>query len=262
MELRKKYQQDTNESKAVPCPDPRCGLSFDLVDALQYHCQDTQSLDLIKFNPRGSTTSGALVKEDCEPKSLLKGLDDKTQTSFVNETVETKSSLCNKRFIPKDESNEKRKRGMPRKHCSVSSVTPPSTVSTIEPGGRRKRKFTRAKRRCRPAESRAVQEEDTESDSEVESSNEESQTELARAEESAPSEIEDEDYWEVEAILDDRDQSLGREYYVRWKGCSRVEDSWEPSSNFNQTEIIDEYERNKAAQHGSLSRKRGRPGKN
>jgi hypothetical protein len=115
VELKRDYYQGFDESKAVPCPDPRCGLSFDSVDALQYHCQDTQSLNLVKFIPRGSDTSRSIVEEDYESENLPKGLDDKPQVDFVNETVETISSVCVEHFVPKDESGVKGKRGRPKR---------------------------------------------------------------------------------------------------------------------------------------------------
>jgi len=139
MELEKEYNQDCDESKAIPCPDPRCGLSFDSIDALRHHCQDTLCINLLKFSPRGSAISRAIAKEDPKSESLLKGSDDKTQVDFVNETVERVSSLCVERFVPKDELGVKRKRGRPRKHCGVSSTAPPSTVSTNDPSEKRKR---------------------------------------------------------------------------------------------------------------------------
>jgi hypothetical protein len=87
-----------------------------------------------------------MAKEDPESESLLKGSDDKTQVSFVNETVERISSLCIERSVPKDESGVKRKRGRPRKLCDVSSTAPPSIISTNELGGKRKR--GRPRKRC------------------------------------------------------------------------------------------------------------------
>jgi hypothetical protein len=149
MKLEKEYNQDGDESKAFPCPDLRCGLSFDSVDALRYHCQDTLCINLLKFSPRGSTISRAIAKEDPESESLLKGSDDKTQVAqvgFVNETVEGISSRCIKRSVPKDGSGIKRKRGRPQKRCGVSSTAPPPIISTNEPGGERKR--GRPRKRC------------------------------------------------------------------------------------------------------------------
>ena len=41
----------TGESKAVPCPDPRCALSFDSIQDLQCHCQDVHCIERIKLDP-------------------------------------------------------------------------------------------------------------------------------------------------------------------------------------------------------------------
>ena len=42
---------ETGESKAVPCPDPRCALSFDSMQDLQCHCQDVHCIERIKLDP-------------------------------------------------------------------------------------------------------------------------------------------------------------------------------------------------------------------
>lgn len=38
------------ESIAVPCPDPRCALSFDSIQDLQCHCQDVHCVERIKLD--------------------------------------------------------------------------------------------------------------------------------------------------------------------------------------------------------------------
>jgi len=90
--------------------------------------------------------SCAIAKEDPESESLLKGLDDKIQVGFVNETVERISSLCIERSVPKDELGVKKKRGRLRKHCDVSFTALPSILSINELGGKRKR--GRLRKRC------------------------------------------------------------------------------------------------------------------
>lgn len=42
---------EAGESRAVPCPDPRCALSFDSIQDLQYHCQDVHCVERIKLDP-------------------------------------------------------------------------------------------------------------------------------------------------------------------------------------------------------------------
>ena len=39
------------ESIAVPCPDPRCALSFGSIQDLQCHCQDVHCVERIKLDP-------------------------------------------------------------------------------------------------------------------------------------------------------------------------------------------------------------------
>lgn len=80
----------------------------------------------------------------------------------------------------------------------------------------------------------------------------------------SPVEVQPEgDYWEVETILAHRDKSrrLGREYYVRWRGFSPAEDSWEPAGNFKEKETIRDYERDASDYTAPLKRCRGRPRK-
>ncbi|KEF62082.1 uncharacterized protein A1O9_00054 [Exophiala aquamarina CBS 119918] len=52
-ELEKKDElaQTSDERKATPCPDPRCGLSFDAVADLQYHAQDIHCCERTKACP-------------------------------------------------------------------------------------------------------------------------------------------------------------------------------------------------------------------
>jgi hypothetical protein len=85
-------------------------LSFDSVQDLRYHCHDSQGIDLFKFTllksrPRGKKRS---AEASSRPESKKRRID------FVNETVETLSSLD--RLIPEDEAGGTPRRGRPRKH--------------------------------------------------------------------------------------------------------------------------------------------------
>jgi hypothetical protein len=99
-----------DESKSFQCPDTRCGLSFDSVQDLRYHCHDSQGIDLIKFTPLKSRARGKKrsVEASSGPESKKRRID------FVNETVETLSSPD--RLIPEDEAGGKPRRGRPRKY--------------------------------------------------------------------------------------------------------------------------------------------------
>jgi Reverse transcriptase (RNA-dependent DNA polymerase)/RNase H-like domain found in reverse transcriptase/Integrase zinc binding domain/Chromo (CHRromatin Organisation MOdifier) domain/Integrase core domain len=57
-----------------------------------------------------------------------------------------------------------------------------------------------------------------------------------------PIDIEGEEYWEVERVLDERRTKAGTKFLVRWKGFSEAEDSWEPAGNFRDCkEAIREF---------------------
>jgi hypothetical protein len=51
----------------------------------------------------------------------------------------------------------------------------------------------------------------------------------------------DEEIFEVESILSHRGNPGAYEYLVHWTGYSSDEDSWEPSSSFHDTKVIEKY---------------------
>ncbi|KAJ1957241.1 hypothetical protein GGI12_005080, partial [Dipsacomyces acuminosporus] len=52
----------------------------------------------------------------------------------------------------------------------------------------------------------------------------------------------EDDVYEVEAIIDHKDEEDGSfSYLVRWKGFGPDHDTWEPQSNFIQTDVIRKY---------------------
>lgn len=69
----------------------------------------------------------------------------------------------------------------------------------------------------------------------------------------------EEDAYEVETIVTERKRKGTIEYYVKWKGYSSEENTWEPEDNLNCPEILAAYKANKATSNGDNTRKRGRP---
>jgi hypothetical protein len=61
-----------------------------------------------------------------------------------------------------------------------------------------------------------------------------------------PQDIEGNEEWEVERILDDVTVEDGRKFFVRWKGCSEAWDSWEPESHLRHApDVIAKYDEEK-----------------
>ena len=110
LESEEQSCEGPDERKTFQCPDTRCGLSFDSVQDLRYHCHDSQGIDLIKFAPLKNSARGKRrsVGASSGPESKKRRID------FVNETVETLSSPD--RLIPEDEAAGKPRRGRPRKY--------------------------------------------------------------------------------------------------------------------------------------------------
>ncbi|GAB1602640.1 hypothetical protein Ahia01_000543600 [Argonauta hians] len=66
--------------------------------------------------------------------------------------------------------------------------------------------------------------------------------------------------YEVEAVVDHTDEEDVNYYYIKWKGWSTEFNTWEPESNLECHELIEEYHRRKAA--ALKSRKRSATGDN
>jgi len=58
----------------------------------------------------------------------------------------------------------------------------------------------------------------------------------------APIEIDGEEEWEIEQILDHKDTAQGTQYLVKWKGFSTAENTWEPVEHLlNASEELARY---------------------
>lgn len=97
-QLEKKYNASLkpDKNRAVPCPDPRCALFFDSIQALQYHCQDVHCVERItpdpvkrrrrthQSSPNVKTLPGSIELEN--PHDLL---DEKAPNRHVSGSVGT-----------------------------------------------------------------------------------------------------------------------------------------------------------------------------
>ncbi len=87
----------TGKSIAVLCPDPRCTLSFDSIQDLQYHCQDVHCVERIKLDPtkrrRRSYQSTLNVKvfpyASIKPKHHCDLLNEESHYKHVSELIDS-----------------------------------------------------------------------------------------------------------------------------------------------------------------------------
>ncbi len=73
---------------------------------------------------------------------------------------------------------------------------------------------------------------------------------------SIPAPAEPENEYEVERILSHRGRQGDYSYFVRWKGYSAADDSWEHESNFLDLKIISDYWKTVSRKSTSVPRKR------
>ncbi len=88
---------EAGESKVVPCPDPRCALSFDSIQDLQCHCQDVHCAERIKLDPikRRRLTRQSSLNMKAFPSTSVKLehhcdlLNEESPYEHFNETVDS-----------------------------------------------------------------------------------------------------------------------------------------------------------------------------
>ena len=75
----------------------------------------------------------------------------------------------------------------------------------------------------------------------------------------APIEIDNEEEWEVDCVLDVKGLQPKRRFLVRWKGCTTEEDSWQPEKDLEHAqEAIQEFYENQAKAPKQKKRGRGK----
>ena len=62
-----------------------------------------------------------------------------------------------------------------------------------------------------------------------------------KASQPVPVEEEEEEEYVVEQILDKRERDGKVEYFLKWKGYSSLENSWEPEENLNCYDLLDQF---------------------
>ena len=85
------------ESIAVPCPDPRCAISFDSIQDLQCHCQDVHCVERIKLDAtkRRCRTYQSTLNIKVSPNATIKPkhhcdlLNKESPYKHVNESMDS-----------------------------------------------------------------------------------------------------------------------------------------------------------------------------
>ena len=128
--LEEKYDplQKPAESKAVPCPDPRCALSFDSLGDLQCHCQDVHCIERIKRDPakrRRRTRQSWVDTKNCSGTSAM----PESWSGYISEGMDVLTSKSLSTVAPAGQTSPE----------ASDSIRSPSISSTCSAASHEKR---------------------------------------------------------------------------------------------------------------------------